>query len=356
MGLLLGRRRPDLGDAVSLLNWMVSMTRSATRSLRVEALLFFTLTLAVPGVVGADEYRRFETLVIVYTNTFAGTASFDDVENVQREVDEAVEFIWRSSRMRVHLAVDHLTIYRYVAEDQFVEAKPGRYNLPARWFRASDNAKGSVENDLANLGYQTDSYDIVVAIYAFDEAPGRAPQFGASSWGVNRLLGKAAYVAIPMAWGPKSLNRYFEHEFLHVLHSVFKESGYTGFPLLHNQTFFRFVNGEDASYPKWWLGNFSDTEYFDPTLEWGTVETFKDRDGDGVPDYSPYGDELSITEEALGSSTNHADTDGDGLSDLEEATAGVRGGTDLNRPDTDGDGLADGSDPDPLGEGAPEAE
>ena len=66
--------------------------------------------------------------------------------------------------------------------------------------------------------------------------------------------------------------------------------------------------------------------------------------------------ELSITEEALGSSTNHADTDGDGLSDLEEATAGVRGGTDLNRPDTDGDGLADGSDPDPFGEGAPEAE
>ena len=69
------------------------------------------------------------------------------------------------------------------------------------------------------------------------------------------------------------------------------------------------------------------------------MASFKDRDGDGVPDYSPYGDELSITEETLGTSTSHVDTDGDGLSDLEEATAGVRSGTDPNHPDTDRDGL-----------------
>jgi hypothetical protein len=165
---------------------------------------------------------------------------------------------------------------------------------------------------------------------------------------VNRLLGKAAYVAIPMTWGPDSFNRYFEHEFLHALRSIFKQSGHTDIPLLHNQVFFRFVNGENASYPRWWLGNFSDAEYFDPTLGWGSVEVFKDRDGDGVPDYSPYGDELSITEESLGSSTSHIDTDGDGLSDLEEAIAGLRGGTDPNHPDTDRDGLIDGSDPDPF--------
>ena len=79
----------------------------------------------------------------------------------------------------------------------------------------------------------------------------------------------------------------------------------------------------------------------DAAGRWGSVETFKDRDGDGVPDYSPYGDELSITEETLGSSTSHTDTDGDGLSDLEEATAGVRSGSDPNRLDTDDDGLID---------------
>ena len=59
---------------------------------------------------------------------------------------------------------------------------------------------------------------------------------------------------------------------------------------------------------------------------------------------------LSTARRAIStSSTSSADTDGDGLSDLEEVTAGVRSGTDPNHPDTDGDGLIDGSDPDPLG-------
>ena len=116
---------------------------------------------------------------------------------------------------------------------------------------------------------------------------------------------------------------------------------------------FKFVNGKKASYNKWILGSFSDSEYLGAAGRWGTVGTFKDRDGDGVPDYSfLYGDELSITDaetlEAL--RTSHADTDGDGLSDLDEATRWAsEAGCDVRViPITDGDGLSDGSDPDPL--------
>ncbi len=326
---------------------IVSMARSgAARVFNTHVLLFLMLALAMPGAARADEYLRLKTLVLVYTNTFAGTATFAEVENVRDQVDEAVEFIWRSSRLRVHLAVDYQMIYRYVAEDQFVEGKPGLYQLP---FWTNRGATGSVRLDLEDHGYRDGSYDMVVAFYAFENAPGRHNRFGAASYGVNKLLDKAAYVLIPMTWRPESLNKYFEHEFLHVMHSMFKASGHVGFPLLHQKVFFEFVNGKDASYPKWWLGSFSDDEYFDVAWRWGTIETFKDRDGDRVPDYSPYGDEFSITEETLGSSTSHIDTDGDGLSDLEEATAGVRSGADPNHPDTDGDGLMDGSDPDPLG-------
>jgi hypothetical protein len=163
-----------------------------------------------------------------------------------------------------------------------------------------------------------------------------------------------------MAWRPDTFNNYFEHEFLHAMRSIFKESGYAGFPEIHNVKLFQYLNGEQypplepwdtdsgSDYQKWLLGNFSDAEYFDVVKHWGSVETFKDRDGDGLPDYSPPGDELSITEESIGSSTDHADTDGDGLSDLEEVTAGVRTGTDPRNPDTDGDGRVDGSDPDPF--------
>jgi len=347
---------------VTLLKLMVSTARPAIRALHIQALVLLTLALTAPGVVRADEYLRLEALVVVYTNTFAGTVTSSEVENVRREVDEAVEFIWRSSRMRLHLAVDDLTIHRFVSEDQFARSESvtedqfaqsdiGRYVLP---FWTTEGAQSSVATDLADFGYESGSYDVVVAFYAFERGPWHRNRFGAASYGLNRLLDKAAYVAIPMTWGPRTFNKFFEHEFLHVLSAIFAQSGHTGFPMVHNGDFFEFLNGENASYEKWLLGSFSDTEYLDAAGRWGTVETFKDRDADGVPDYSPYGDELSITEETLGSSTSYADTDGDGLSDLEEATAGVRSGADPNHPDTDGDGLIDGSDPDPLG--ASEAE
>lgn len=344
---------------MNLLKLAVTAARSATRALHIRVLAFsiMAVTLAAPGVVGAGEYLRLKILVIVYDNTFAGTLTSSEVATVRREVGEAVEFIWRSSRMRLHLAVDDLTIHRFVPEQEFAKSDPDRYVLP---FWDVEEAGGGVAADLADLGYRSGSYDVVVAFYALEIGPGVSTPFGAGSYSVNSLLGKAAYVAIPMSWAPSTLNNYLEHELLHVLNDMFNESGYTGFPLIHNVKLFQFLNGEHypplepwnsesgSDYQKWLLGNFTDVEYFDVVKRWGSVETFKDHDGDGLPDYSPYGDELSITEENLGSSTSHADTDGDGLGDLEEATAGVRRGTDPNNPDTDGDGLNDGSDPDPL--------
>jgi hypothetical protein len=272
---------------------------------------------------------------------------------VRDEVDEAVEFIWRSSRMRLHLAVDDLTIYRFVPEEQFVRTEfapedlpkayaspgPGRYILP---FWTLKGAQHSVTTDLADRGYESGSYDFVVAFYAFENGPNHVNLYGAGTYGTANLLGKAAFVVIPMTWGPDSFNGYFEHEFLHILNDIFNQSGYTDFPIVHNAKFFHWVNGKDVNYNKWILGSFSEAEYADAAGRWGTVGTFKDRDGDGVPDYSLlYEDELSITEETLGTSTSHIDTDGDGLSDLEEATAGVRSGSDPNRLDTDADGLID---------------
>jgi hypothetical protein len=305
--------------------------------------------------------------VVVYPNTFADTVTSSEIDNVWDEVDEAVEFIWRSSKMRLYLAVDELTIYRFVPEDQFARSEfapedlpekyaspgPGRYVLP---FWTTRGAHSSLTTDLADLGYEIGSYDLVVTFYAFKPGPDRVNRYGAASYGLNKLLGKAGYVAIPMTWRPEAFNGYFEHEFLHILHSIFKKGGNRNFPLVHSGEFFQWVNGENANYEKWILGSFSDAEYLDAAGRWGSVETFKDRDGDGVPDYSLlYEDELPITEETLGSSTSHTDTDGDGLSDLEEATAGARSGTDPNHPDTDGDGLIDGNDPDPLEPSEPEA-
>ena len=79
-----------------------------------------------------------------------------------------------------------------------------------------------------------------------------------------------------------------------------------------------------------------------PLRAW--MET-NDRDGDGLPDEDA---RLPMDEARFGSDPTRADTDGDGLNDLEEFRAGIYGGTDPRRPDTDGDGLPDGIDPYPL--------
>jgi hypothetical protein len=339
---------------VNLLKLAVSAVQTVFRKLYIPALVTLAGIATTPGSAAAGEYLRLKVLVIVYTNTFAGSVTSSEVENVRREVDEAVEFIWRSSRMRLHLVVDDLTLHDYVPEDHFIQPKPGRYVLPY-WTR--DGASGSVVDDLADFGYASDSYDIVVAFYAFEPGPERRNHFGAGSYGVDSVLGKAGYITIPMTWAPKTFNDYFEHEFLHILSDIFREGGSdTDLPLLHNGDFFEFLNGKDVSYEKWMLDGLTDADYTGKSRRWGTVQGFKDRDGDGVPDYSPYGDDLRITEETLGSSTSEPDTDGDGLSDLEEAIAGARSGTDPNDPDTDGDGLLDGDDPDPLKASGAEAQ
>jgi len=343
--LLLDWRQPDPEDVLNLLKLTETAARPAIQSIYVHALTLLLLTLTASGVAGAGEYLRIKALVVVYTDTFAGTVTPEEVATVRREVDEAVEFIWRSSRMRIHLVVDDLTIDRFVSEDQFARSDSDLYVLPS-W--TVKGAGASLATDLAALGYEDGSYDLVIAFYAFDGASGYKNRYGAGSYGVNKLLDKAAYTAIPMTWRPETFNKYVEHEFLHTLGSMFIKSGFEGFPVIHNVKFFQFVNGENSSYEKWVLESVSDAEYFDRPQRWGTLKTFKDRDGDGLPDYSPYGDELPITEETLGSSTSQVDTDDDGLSDLEEAVAGIRGGTDPNNPDTDGDGLLDGSDSDPL--------
>ena len=136
--------------------------------------------------MGAGEYLRLKVLVVVYTDTFAGTATPSEVEAVRREVEEAVEFIWRSSRMRFHLAVDDLTIDRFVPEEEFAKSEPDRYVLP---FWPVGDTDGGVAADLADLGYQSGSYDVVVAYYAFEPRPGVSTPFGAGSYSVDSLLG-----------------------------------------------------------------------------------------------------------------------------------------------------------------------
>ncbi len=68
-------------------------------------------------------------------------------------------------------------------------------------------------------------------------------------------------------------------------------------------------------------------------------------DGDGVPDNDPT---VPLDEDRLGSIVGNTDSDGDGLSDLGEAMAGIFTQSDPMSTDSDGDGVLDGADSFPI--------
>lgn len=73
--------------------------------------------------------------------------------------------------------------------------------------------------------------------------------------------------------------------------------------------------------------------------------TVVDADDDGLPDDDA---RLPTDEKRFGSDVTKADTDGDGLSDLQEFRADIYRSSDPRSSDTDGDGMPDSSDPNPT--------
>ena len=248
----------------------------------LTALAAALLLVAAPSAA-ASRFLSLRVLTVVYPHSFADLASPEDEARVWDAVDHAVESFWRGSRMRLHLAVEDLVIDRYLPEEEFWEVEPQRYWLGAK----GGNGPSSVERDLEALGYAPDSFDVVVVFYAFENLPAHQSQFGGATYGVNSILGKAAYLAIPMAWTPAKTKAILEHELLHALNSIFQNSGFTDFPHVHNGGFFKLVGGPGTDWTAWVLQNIPDQSYCEPTGIWGTVHEFADEDGDGLPDYSP---------------------------------------------------------------------
>ena len=89
-----------------------------------------------------------------------------------------------------------------------------------------------------------------------------------------------------------------------------------------------YLNAEETDFEK--MFNFAETPIYDDTVLYaGWIDASNDADNDGLPD--------SI-EEQLGTNTEIADTDADGLSDYIET---VNLGTDPQKADTDDDGVSD---------------
>lgn len=142
----------------------------------------------------------------------------------------------------------------------------------------------------------------------------------------------------------------FTHEFGHALDRLADMSGHPEMLFNHFPWAFPLPEGIDVfDAGQHFDGMGMVLRLFDKHLDYappwdGYIEVL-DSDQDGLPDDDP---RVPMDEVRFGSSPLLEDTDGDGLSDLDEFLAGLYRGSDPLNPDTDGDGLRDGVDPFPL--------
>ncbi|MEX2753963.1 MAG: hypothetical protein Q6365_001125 [Candidatus Sigynarchaeota archaeon] len=295
--------------------------------------------------MGSKNVLKVDVLVAVYTNTVGGTTTAQDITALWREVAEAREFFWRNSRLVVDLAIDYTYIDEFLAETRFLEAPWGGYWLPPSDVNPMDGEFASVEQDLRARGVRDDQYDGVVVFYAWDTAILPAA-YGGTTFGVDYgFLGSTGYTDIPLCWDPLTWSWYFVHEFNHQVDSMLE---YCGYPAFQNPDLPWTLDGDFGE-------NYDYNAFFMRLLDrdawgklaskgWGRVVGMADFDGDGVPDDGDF----PLTETTAGSSPAKADTDDDGLGDLDEIIAGLFTSSNPLDPDTDGDGIFDGIDPYPL--------
>jgi hypothetical protein len=137
------------------------------------------------------------------------------------------------------------------------------------------------------------------------------------------------------------------HEYNHQMDAFFDRAGYPEYWLNHPDYTIhpgRFGGQYDCNafiFREWPVNDW----FWLPANGVGHIVLTADADGDGVPDDDP---RVALDEKRLGSDPHKVDTDGDGLTDLQEAMAGIFSGTNPRKKDTLGTGVIDSRNPWPL--------
>jgi len=332
-----------------------------------------------PAEKGMMAYTSLRNLILVYRNvTYTDMypeeaypdipsprrLTDDDIEYIKRGAQFNREFYFRNSSCKLNLDFDI-----YVVEDPLGLKEISRGNPGPYWLEPSDRVADDVKKAAGSFGRKPEDYVGVIAIYSWVNYPPLGTRFKpgvADTIKIQQAVGGGTNT-IPAPWRYGKTTGYtgnpfpdrasrqdwlITHEYHHQLDVLFDLSGYPeyyhsdlpwkmpgrfGEDFDFNAKIIRMAVGANRDLPPGsdcWLN-----------LKFGELKATKDNDGDGVPD-----DDLSLPfdEKRLHGSIYSKDTDGDGLTDLQEVMAGNAIGTALDNPDTDGDGLIDGVDPEPL--------
>jgi len=293
------------------------------------------------------DIQQLPTCVLVYRNfQFQGSPQIDpiilsdqDVANIDSDTASTFGWYYHNSLYRLHfpLTLVEVDTFQTLADGDFSRSfcyTP--IDLLTPW-------PHKVEQDLPALGITPEMYDNFVTFFGF-RCYAEYPT-GIFSWGcaVN-LLGGRGFCAIPNCW-PDNNKWYTLHEGHHSLDGMLAASGFGTY--WHADLLWENPEGpgNDRDANAWMLRNWPADQWFGFRAPFGHPVRVADSDRDGVPDNSA---ELPNDEARLGGNNTTSDTDDDGLEDLNEATAGLYGGTDLTDEDSDGDTFTDGSDPAPM--------
>ena len=254
------------------------------------------------------------------------------VKQRKRGLDEAKLFYYRNTKGRLLFDMTYYEIYAYPPET--ADPDPDHPTM------------AHIARDCLKRGVEDGQFDIIYA----------TGQGLCGCWGGFGILGgRGAFgdaANVPYPTRDKEIDRAmiwsFAHECHHAFDGVCDTAGktpmygchfYDNFPLNTNIPLDAGCHYDGIANI---LRNYPSYELREPFKQ--EIE-FLDFDQDGFPDRDP---RFPMDEERFGSRPDMKDTDGDGLSDIEEFYAGNFTGTDPNNFDTDGDGIPDGKDKYPL--------
>ncbi len=287
-----------------------------------------------------QKYVKFATLdvlVVLYTHTSGGDIDPQDIPKIKKMINMARLFYWRNSGLKMNLNISYLII------DAYLDSNPNDYSLTR------------LENDLHARGVKDLQYD---AIFRISSGTSGFWSYGTPSWsfmgppnstGFSHVCWAAAknIKAAPYPIYDPNINYgltwLFTHEFQHAMDDIYNDNGN---PEMYHGDFpwkFPVACGEEFDFQ---------AKMYRAFHNWlalkgyrGQIYEANDADRDGIPDCDA---RVALDEKRFHSDSLQTDTDGDGLSDYREITAGIYEGTDPNSTDTDGDSLSDGQDPFPL--------
>jgi len=292
------------------------------------------ISLAQVNTDSQTEFATIDVLVVIYSNSAGTKILASDISKLKNGIALAREFIWRNSYCQLNLKISYLEINEFKPKNFF----PKNGLLFPEF----------VENDFSSHGIQKNQYGIILLIYG--------PPKGGGNYGGMKILGETGYsffcfpCRTSVSYPGKDPNIdyaatwLFTHEIQHSIDLIcyqgsdVPEMWHGDKPLDYS-----IKAGEQFSYQAEIFRNFD--KYLEIKAPWGRIDHSHDLDEDGFPDEDS---RIPMDEKRYHSDPTKADTDNDGLNDIQEFTVGIYSGADPKKMDTDGDGANDKNDIYPL--------